>query len=170
MVFLTQTWTLPYMPDTYYTLMCFSLNGQLFVESDTSVTLNRTHMTTLSPACTGSPCPSTPHKRTYLQYIRTHADMHNVTHAHSCAQVCCGVYAPITKHMYRIHTSTSEYAVLICKPQTPLQTRTRHTPQLGLTLLAGLNCFVVFLGLLFWGLSWQATGKVYKPPPVSGDQ
>ena len=49
-----------------------------------------------------------------------------------------------------------------------IHTHRRHTPQLGLTLLAGLNCFVVFLGLLFWGLSWQATVRVYKPPLILG--
>lgn len=48
---------------------------------------------------------------------------------------------------------------------TQIHTRRRHAPELGLTLLAGLNCFVVFLGLLFWGLSCQAAGRLYKPPP-----
>lgn len=48
----------------------------------------------------------------------------------------------------------------IYKPPPPAHTHTdahKHSPEL-LWLLAGLNCFVVFLGLLFWALSWQATG------------
>lgn len=110
--------------------------------------------------------PSTPYKRKRSQSIGTHADIHNLTHTFTnshCAQICCSVLiSPMHTHK---HITT-----YICKPHSlthlQIHTQRRHTPQLGLTLLAGLNCFVVFLGLLFLGLSWQATRRVYKPPPL----
>lgn len=123
-----------------------SLNTRLFVESDPSV--RGQHVLTRQPS----------KRRAQALALRTRTATRTTSHSLRYAALCTHwlVHQNIRLHSTQSHTSDTH-------------THRRHTPELGLTLLAGLNCFVVFLGLLFWGLSWQATGRVYKPPPASGD-
>ena len=138
-----------------------SLNTRLFAESDPSD--RGQHVLTRQPSKRRAQTLAIhPHTHTHTHM---HGDPHNLTLTRA-AQICCIVFALISTH-----TRTSEHTSAQHTQSHTSDTHShgRHTPELGLTLLAGLNCFVVFLGLLFWGLSWQATGRVYKPPPACGD-